>query len=209
MRISSVLKAFTCALALQAAAGSAMAADGESPWLVRLRLIDVAPQESSTVSIGGEAEVNSSVVPELDITYFWSKNVATELILATTKHDVSAKGTALGNLSLGDTWVLPPTLLMQYHFNPEGGVKPYVGAGVNYTFFYNADPGDVTSIDYENGFGVALQAGVDFRIKDNWYFNVDAKKLWLNTDVSINGGGVTADVDLDPWVLGVGFGYRF
>ncbi|WP_417456473.1 OmpW/AlkL family protein [Kordiimonas sp.] len=209
MRISSVLKAFTCALALQAAAGPAMAADGESPWLVRLRLIDVAPQESSTVSIGGEAEVNSSVVPELDITYFWSKNVATELILATTKHDVSAKGTALGNLSLGDTWVLPPTLLMQYHFNPEGGVKPYVGAGVNYTFFYNADPGDVASIDYENGFGVALQAGVDFRIKDNWYFNVDAKKLWLNTDVSINGGGVTADVDLDPWVLGVGFGYRF
>lgn len=209
MRISSVFKTVSCAFALQLAAGSAIAADGESPWLVRLRAIDVAPSESSTVSIGGEAKVDTSIVPELDITYFWSQNVATELILATSKHDVSAIGTALGDLSLGDTWVLPPTLLMQYHFNPEGTVKPYVGAGVNYTFFYNADAGDVASIDYDNGFGLALQAGVDFRIKDNWYFNVDAKKLWLNTDVSINGGAVTADVDLDPWVLGLGFGYRF
>ncbi|WP_202899485.1 OmpW/AlkL family protein [Kordiimonas gwangyangensis] len=148
-------------------------------------------------------------MPELDITYFFTQNVAAELILATSKHDVSALGTAIGDVDLGHTWALPPTLLLQYHFNPEGDVKPYLGAGLNYTFFYSSNPGAVNDIEYDNGFGYALQAGVDFRIKENWYFNVDAKKLWLNTDVSINGGAVTADVDLDPWVLGVGFGYRF
>ena len=209
MRISSVLKACTCAFALHAAAGAAIAEDGNSPWLVRLRVIDVAPHESSTTSIGGAASVDSSIVPELDISYFWTDNWATELILATSKHNVSAIGTALGDVDLGHTWALPPTLLLQYHFNPEGSVKPYLGAGINYTFFYSADPGALASIDYQNGFGFATQAGIDFKIKDNWYFNVDAKKLWLNTDVAINGGAVTADVNLDPWVLGVGFGYRF
>ncbi|WP_020399877.1 OmpW/AlkL family protein [Kordiimonas gwangyangensis] len=209
MRISNLLKASVCALALGAVATPAMAEGGNSPWLVRLRAIDVAPDESSTVSIGGEAKVDSSIVPELDITYFFTQNVAAELILATSKHDVSALGTAIGDVDLGHTWALPPTLLLQYHFNPEGDVKPYLGAGLNYTFFYSSNPGAVNDIEYDNGFGYALQAGVDFRIKENWYFNVDAKKLWLNTDVSINGGAVTADVDLDPWVLGVGFGYRF
>ncbi|NVJ69883.1 MAG: OmpW family protein [Alphaproteobacteria bacterium] len=209
MRISNFLKVLTCAAALQVGAGVAQADSDKGPWQVRLRLIDVAPDESSTVSIGGQANVDSSVVPELDISYFWTDNWSTELILATSKHDVTATGTALGDLSLGHTWVLPPTLLMQYHFNPEGTFRPYMGAGVNYTFFYNGKSGDVDSINYDNGFGFALQAGTDIAIDEDWFINLDVKKLWLNTDVSINGGAVTADVDLDPWVFGVGFGYRF
>ncbi|SDE01267.1 MULTISPECIES: OmpW/AlkL family protein [Kordiimonas] len=209
MRISNFVKLLTCAAALQLGAGAAMADDTKSPWQVRVRLIDVVPDESSTTSIGGQANVDNSLVPELDISYYWTKNWSTELILATSKHNVTATGTALGDLSLGDTWALPPTMLMQYHFNADGTMRPYLGAGVNYTFFYNADAGDVDSIDYENGFGLALQAGVDIDVTDEWFLNLDVKKLWLNTDVSINGGAVTADVDLDPWVLGVGFGYRF
>ena len=209
MRPISVLKLLSCAAAIQLGAGAALADDHDSPWQVRIRLIDVAPDESSTTSIGGEAKVDSAVVPELDITYFWTDNWATELILATTKHDVSAVGTALGDLSLGDTWVLPPTLTLQYHFAPDAAVSPYLGAGLNYTFFYNADSGDVDSIDYSNGFGLAAQAGIDFAVTDNWALNLDVKKIWLNTDVEINGGAVTADVDLDPWVFGAGFTYRF
>jgi outer membrane protein len=209
MRISNVLKVLTCAAALQVAGGTAFAADEKSPWQVRVRLIDVAPEESSTVSIGGEAKVDTAIVPELDITYFFNDNFSAELILATTKHDVTAEGTALGDLSLGDTWVLPPTLTLQYHLNPHGTIRPYVGAGVNYTIFYNHDAGDVETIDYENGFGLALQAGTDIAIDDHWAFNLDVKKIWLSTDVEINGGAVTADVDLDPWVFGAGFTYRF
>jgi len=209
MRVSTLLKAMTCAAALQVAGGAALAQDDKSPWQVRVRLIDVAPDESSTVSIGGEAKVDSAVMPELDITYFFNDNFAAELILATTKHDVRAEGTALGDLSLGDTWVLPPTLTFQYHLNPHGTLRPYVGAGINYTIFYNHDAGDVDSIDYQNGFGWALQAGTDIAIDDHWAINLDVKKLWLNTDVEINGGAVTADVDLDPWVFGAGFTYRF
>lgn len=208
MRKKSILLGLMCGAALLAGTGAVSAQD-KSPWLIRVRLIDVAPEESSTVSIGGEARVDSTIVPELDISYFWTDHFATELILATSPHDVTAVGTTLGNLSLGDVWVLPPTLLAQYHFNPDGQLRPYIGAGVNYTFFYNAEPGDVNSISYDNGFGLALQAGFDIGLNENWAINADVKKLFLNTDVSINGGAVTADVDLDPWVFGLGLAYRF
>lgn len=113
------------------------------------------------------------------------------------------------NIDLGDVWVLPPTLTAQYHFNNSTSFVPYLGAGINYTFFYNADPGAAASIKYDNGFGYALQAGADYKLDEHWMLNVDVKKLFLNTDASVNGGAVTADVDLDPWILGMGVGYRF
>ncbi len=203
----TLMRGIICAAALLGASVTATAQDG--PWQVRLRAINIAPDESSTVSIGGEARVDNQIMPELDITYFWTEHFSTELILATAQHNVSARGTALGDLSLGDVWVLPPTLTFQYNVNPGGDVRPYVGAGVNYTIFYGDDPGDVGSIKYKDGFGFALQAGVDFQINDDWFFNVDAKRIWLDTDVEINGGAVTADVNLNPWVFGVGFGKRF
>lgn len=205
----SLLTCLLCAASMSVISGSVAAQDDKSPWLVRLRLIDVVPEESSSMSIGGEAEVSSTIVPELDITYFWTDNFATELILATSPHDVVAVGTAIGDVDLGDAWVLPPTLLAQYHFNPEGKFRPYIGAGINYTIFHSEDYDTVDDISYDNGFGYAFQVGADIGINDNWAFNLDVKKLFLNTDVSINGGSVTADVDLDPWVFGAGFAYRF
>ncbi|TNE58528.1 MAG: OmpW family protein [Alphaproteobacteria bacterium] len=200
----------TSALAVPAFAGE----DGKSAgdWMVRGRIIAVQGDESSTISvIGGDAEVSTEVVPELDFSYFFTDNLAVELILATTKHDVEAKSTGLGTVDLGSVWVLPPTLTLQYHFDPKGDISPYVGAGVNYTMFYNEDlpAAIVTDIDYDDSFGWALQAGVDFKTNDTWYFNVDVKKLFLSTDVSINGGAIKADVDLDPWVFGIGFGRLF
>lgn len=203
-----ILKGLVCAGLLQFSAGSVLA-DDESPWLVRVRLINVAPEESSSTSIGGAVAVDNTLVPELDISYFWTDNFATELILATSKHNVGAVGTSLGDLDAGHVWVLPPTLMMQYHLNPNGQFRPYVGAGINYTIFYSEDAGSLSDISYDNGFGYAFQAGFDFGLNEHWALNADVKKLYLNTDVSINGGGVTADVDLNPWVFGAGLAYRF
>lgn len=195
---------------------TAVSADDANPWQVRVRLISVAPDESSTISvIGGEAVVSTEYVPELDITYFFNNNISAELILATTRHNVSADGTAVGDAPVGKVSLLPPTLLAQYHFAPDSTFRPYVGAGINYTFFYNedADGTVVTSTNYKDGFGFALQAGVDFAFeKDSpWFFNVDVKKLWLSTDVDLSAGATnfSADVDLNPWIVGAGIGYKF
>jgi outer membrane protein len=194
-----------CAFCMCCAA-SAEAAFEKHDWQMRLRSINVAPDESSTVSNGGEITVDAQAVPELDISYFFTDNISAELILATSKHKMGEVGP---NIDLGHVWVLPPTLMAQYHFNNTAGFVPYVGAGINYTIFYNEDPGAVTSIKYKNGFGYALQFGADYKLDDHWMLNADIKKIFLNTDANVNNGAVTADVDLDPWVLGLGVGYRF
>lgn len=180
----------------------------EGDWLLRARAIDVMPDESADVTvIGGSVEITNNVVPELDISYFLTDNVALELIAATSKHKVTATA---GNLDLGDVWALPPTLTLQYHFVNESSFKPYVGAGVNYTYFYGDDAGkDINTIEYNGSVGPALQAGLDYKLDEKYSLNLDVKKIWMNSNVKINGGAIRADVDLDPWVVGVGVGYTF
>jgi outer membrane protein len=181
---------------------------------VRLRALGVLPDESGTVKTatgvdtGLDAKLGNSYVPEVDLSYFLSDNIALELIAATTRHEVDAKGPGAA-VGLGSVWLLPPTLTVQYHFLPKSRISPYVGAGLNYTIFYNEKSGDVSSISYDNGFGYALQAGVDYAISGPWSLNIDVKKLWLNTDVKVNGGALKADVDINPGIVGIGVGYRF
>ena len=201
------------ALALMCLVGPEAMAKDQGDFLVRARAIGVVPDESATITpIGGNANVGNEYTGELDFSYFFTPHIATELILATTKHTVSATGTGIGDVDLGSVWLLPPTLTVQYHFMPDSSISPYVGAGVNYTFFYKEHPGAVVSASYENAFGVALQAGVDFEVGENMYFNLDVKKLWLNTKATYDAGElgiVSADVDINPWIFGVGIGRAF
>lgn len=204
----------TTALSTAPAAAEEAGFTGKSAgdFMIRLRGIGVIPDEDSSISvIGGHARASNEAVPEIDFSYFITDNIALELIAATSKHDVSARGTSLGSVDLGDVYILPPTLTVQYHPLPKSRFSPYVGAGVNYTIFYNEDAsgGTVTDIDYDDSFGWALQAGLDVAIDNHWYANVDVKKLFLDTDVKLNGGAIRADVDLDPWIVGAGIGYRF
>lgn len=203
-----------------------MAAAQENPWQLRGRLIHVAPDESGDLSVGGAplgggVDIETQTVPELDITYFFSKNVSAELILGVTPHDVTATNVAAvagADVDIGDVTLLPPTLTLQYHFTDLGNFKPYVGVGLNYTLFFNEDAGPVADgIDYDPSFGGALQAGFDYDydgVPGGWFFNVDVKKIWINTDVTVDftsalGAKVDADVDINPLVIGVGAGYKF
>ena len=116
-------------------------ADNSGKWQFRLRGIVVSPDESADIEdIGGDVDISTSIVPEFDITYFFDDNWSMELILGTTKHDVKAVETAVGEIDLGHVWLLPPTLTGQYHFT-GGNFVPYVGAGVNLTLFYGVDEG--------------------------------------------------------------------
>ncbi|WP_298514627.1 OmpW family outer membrane protein [uncultured Kordia sp.] len=184
-------------------------------WQVRARIISVIPNESATIeTIGGDVSIATAYVPELDFTYFFTENWAAELILATTNHDVEAINTAVGTIDLGDVWLLPPTLTLQYHY-PLGDFKPYIGAGINYTIFYSADEGPVAdAIDYDNSFGFAFQAGFDYALTDTWFLNLDIKKILIQTDATVNantalGATVGADVDINPLVIGIGIGMKF
>jgi len=181
--------------------------------MVRARLIDVMPQNStSSISvIGGNVKTTDSITPEVDFSYFLTDNWALELIAATTKHTISGSGTTLGNPKVGTTWVLPPALTAQYHFLPKEKISPYLGAGVNYTIFYEtkAAGGAVNSLSLANNFGTVLQAGVDVNLSGAWYANFDVKQIFVNTKAKLNGGAIAAKTALNPTVVGLGVGYRF
>lgn len=202
-----------CCLLLHATAGAGLAA-GDSPWMVRVRALGIIPDDSSSrISvIGGEAEVDSAIAPDLNFTYFFTDNIAAELTLTYAEHDVSAEKTAVGNVDLGSLDLLPPTLTAQYHFMPNKTFRPYVGAGISYVLIPDEDPGDADWVDYDdNEIGYALQVGFDYFFTDNWSLNVDLKKVWVDVDVAVGALGtvVTTNVDVDPWLIGVGIGYRF
>ncbi len=182
-------------------------------FMVRARAIGVIPlNSSSSISgIGGSVSATAQAAPELDFSYFITDNIALELIAATTRHNVSANNTALGHVDVGSVWVLPPTLTLQYHFMPKERFSPYLGAGINATFFYGASPAGptVTSVGFSNNVGAAIQAGFDYNFSGHWFANFDVKQIFLNTTASINGGAIKASTALNPFVVGAGIGYRF
>ncbi len=177
--------------------------------MVGLKVLNLDPDVDSSVSIGGSATVDDDTVPELDIRYFITDTIAIEAIFGTTEHNVGAVNTALGNVNLGTINVLPPTFTLQYHFKTENSFKPYLGFGINYTFFYDGNPGQFDSVKYKDEIGLAFNLGFDYILNDNNYFNIDIKKYDLPTDVNINSGVATADVDLDPLAISIGYGWRF
>lgn len=178
---------------------------------IRLRGIGVLPDGGGNTTINGRPEPDNAFVPEVDFTYFFSEHIAAELIVATSPHDLKLKNSDLGNVDLGDTMILPPTLTLQYHFTPDSKFSPYLGAGINYTLPYAEDAagGTVTKLKADGSFGYALQAGADYWINDNWGVNIDVKKVWVDVDASINNGAITGNVELDPWIVGAGISYRF
>ncbi|MEQ8392625.1 MAG: OmpW family outer membrane protein [Thalassospira sp.] len=174
--------------------------------LIRGRVLGVVPDEDiDSNTLAGEGRVDNDVIPEVDFSYFITDNIAFELIAGTSKHDVTWND----GKDLGSVRLLPPTLTAQYHFMADQRFSPYIGAGINYTFFYDSKPGQFNSVNYDDGFGYAFQAGFDYAISGPWSLNVDVKKIYLRTDVSVNNGAVNAKADLDPWLFGVGVGYRF
>ncbi len=191
---------------------------------MRVRAIMVAPNEESsgiTPTFPTESvKVTNSVMPEIDITHMVSDHIGFELIAATTKHSVAGKTGTTGTIGkLASTWVLPPTLTAQYHFAPDAKVRPYVGAGINYTMFYSEDASDglesavgATRVDMSDSFGWAAQAGIDIDLNEKMFLNLDVKYIDISTEARLDTtaiGTQRVNVKLNPLVVGVGVGWRF
>lgn len=212
------LFATAAVLALMGAATAANAEDftpkAQGTWVVDYRATVVAPAESGDIltaagaDTGLDVDVGDSYVPTLGITYFVTDNVAVDLTLGTSRHQISAQGGAT-DVEVHRTWVVPPVVTVQYHFNPEARFSPYVGAGINAMIFYGGDDQNGFSVDLDNGVGWALQAGADYAISGPWSANLDVKKVFFETDASINGGALRSSVQLDPWVVSLGISRRY
>lgn len=191
----------TVALAFAVTGGVAQAAQGD--WLARARVINISPDASSSAL---NLDASNETTLELDFTYFVTRNIGLELILATKKHTITSNGAGIGDVSL-----LPPTLTVQYHFAPDSpSFRPYVGAGINYTRFYDINLLNGAATVDKSSWGGAIQLGADFPINKTFFINVDVKKIWIDTDVKLIATGATAaNFKINPVIFGLGVGMKF
>jgi outer membrane protein len=200
---------------------NAVAEDGN--WMMRVRAVYIDwVQESSPVGQLGlpanDIHLEKKWAPEVDFTYFFTKNLAAELILTyPQKHTVRVQSLAS---DVGSLHELPPSLILQYHFTPEAQYRPYVGAGFNYTTYSRVDLAPLNgvvntalggthnaSVDRTNLGGV-LQAGMDFKVGANSYINLDVKKVYIQSDLYLDGAKIST-IKGDPVLWGIGYGFRF
>lgn len=205
-------------VAALALAGTAQAQDFQpkekGTILLNVRATTVSPDADGAIltaagaATGLNVDVKDDLMPTIGLSYFLTDHVAVEIIAGTTNHQIKAKGPGT-DVVVHETWVLPPVVTLQYHFAPTAKVSPYVGAGINYMIFYSGEDKNGFSVDVDNGFGYALQAGVDVALSGKFSANVDVKKVFFETDASINNGALKSTVTLDPWVVSAGIGYKF
>ena len=215
MKINQLAVVLGAALAL----GGAAHADDFKPVaagdiLLNLRISDVAPDAGDAITTlagaptGLKAKVSSEVMPSLGLSYILTDHWAVEVIATTTKHQIKAQGPGT-DVAVKKTWVLPPVVSLQYHFAPGSRINPYVGAGLNYMAFYNGEDQNNFRLRLRNGVGEALEAGVDIATQGAWSLNLDVKKVYFRTRATDTKNGLKSTVNLDPWVLSAGVGYRF
>jgi outer membrane protein len=212
MRLKSLVVAMAAVASLAPIASQAQSAE-DNPWMLRVRAVDLLFQNGQSGLVqAANVKAKNQVIPEFDVSYFFTKNIAAELVLTWPQQVNITYGA--GSANAGKITALPPSLLLQYHFTELGAFKPYVGAGVNYTIFGNRQNfpalGNQAQVD-QSSFGFAGQVGMDYMIDKNWGLNVDVKYITMSTNVTGSGGlaGQSGKLTLNPWTPGVGVTYKF
>lgn len=178
-------------------------------WLVRAGVWGIYPK-SDNLNLGPNADINVDDGYSLgfNITYMATPNIGIELLGAWPfSHDISLSGVG----TIGDTKQLPPTISVQYHFLPDSNFRPYVGLGLNYTFFFDESTEGALSgsdLKLDDSWGLAAQVGMDFDVAPNWFLNVDVRYIDIDTKAKLDGVSI-GTVEIDPWVVGFNVGTRF
>lgn len=116
-------------------------------------------------------------------------------------------------------WIAP-TLLLEYVFLDESSKwRPYIGAGVNYTTFYDrnstaagdAASGGPTKISLTPSVGWAATAGISYHIANNWHAYASYSFSKVATDLTADTAGVirTSHISFAPQALVLSVGYSF
>mgnify|MGYP001048269651 FL=1 len=200
MKTAQVLLA---TLAIGAVSTLAHAQD-DTRWIWRAGVHHVQPKSDNhgTVNVDGSAMLSFSG------TYLFAPNWGVEVLGALPfEHDIDLNSGG----KVAETKHLPPVVSLQYHFNPNGTVRPYLGAGINYTMFFSEDTTGAlagSKLELDPSFGLAAQAGVDFAFGADWFINVDVRWIDIDTDAKLDGSGI-GTVEIDPMVYGLSIGRRF
>jgi len=211
MRLKSLVVAMAAVASLAPIASQAQSSN-DNPWMVRVRAVDLLWNNGqSGIAQTANVKAQNEWIPEVDVSYFFTKNIAAELVLTYPQQvNITATGS---NTNVGKVTALPPSLVAQYHFTDLGAFKPYVGAGINYTIFSNRQNfyGAGAGLQVEpSSVGYVAQVGADYMFDKNWGLNVDVKYITMATNVQAQAGGANlGKLTLNPWTPAVGVTYKF
>jgi outer membrane protein len=200
----SALGAVALALASLTSLSVQAAGNDTGSWLVRARAVHLDSANKDSTGLG--LSINNKTLPEVDISYFFTPNLAAELIL-TYPQKQTVNSTVVGG-DIGTFKHLPPTLTLQYHFTGLPGFRPYVGAGLNYTNISDVKILNGAVNLKRNSYGLAAQIGADVPLGGGWLLNVDVKKAQIGTNVYLSGAD-KGKFKVDPLLVSVGAGLRF
>ena len=210
MRIKTLVAAMAAVASVAPIASQAQSTDSDNPWMIRVRAVDLLwDNAQSGVAQTDNINAKNQVIPEFDVSYFFTKNIATELVLSYPQQvNLTAGGSQAGKIS-----ALPPSLLLQYHFTDLGAFVPYVGAGINYTIFGNRQNfpllNNSVTVD-QSSVGFVAQIGADYMLDKNWGLNVDLKYATMSTNISsVSSGANLGQLTLNPLMPAVGVTYKF
>jgi outer membrane protein len=206
MKKISTLAAIALALTSLTAVSAQAAGNDTGSWLVRARAVHLDSANKDSTGLG--LSMNNKTLPEVDISYFFTPNLAAELILTYPQKQTVHSSVVAGGSDIGTFKHLPPTLTVQYHFTGLPGFRPYLGAGLNYTNLSEVKILNGAVNLKRNSYGLAAQIGADVPLGGGWLLNVDVKKVQIGTKVYL-GGVDKGSFKVDPLLLSVGAGLRF
>ncbi len=215
------MKKTVCGLAILTALMSTnVLAHKEGDIIIRAGAAMVSPNDSSGDVLntsGSKFGVDSDTQLGLTIGYMITDNISFEVLAATPfSHTISTNHGGLGDIA--DTKHLPPTFMLQYYFgDADSDFRPYVGAGINYTVFFDEELNStgknagLSDLSLDDSWGLAANIGADYMLNDDWFLNASVWYADIDTTAKYKAGGTTysTDVTIDPWVFMVGGGYQF
>jgi len=183
--------------------------------IVKAGLVNVAPKDAnadtSALVPGSELDVQSDMQIGITGVYMITPKVGVEVLAATPfEHEVEGDGGAIDGATIATTKHLPPTVSAQYYpMDAASKLQPYVGIGLNYTFFFDEeDDAGLGTSSLKPSWGLTYSAGVDYMIDDKWLVNAAVWKMDIETE--IRGGAADGlEVEIDPLVVMVGAGMKF
>ncbi|MCV6584922.1 MAG: outer membrane beta-barrel protein [Marinibacterium sp.] len=192
------------ASALIAVAGVPAFAQSQGDWTVGVGVGYLSPKDDNGTLAGGKASIDSDTRPIFTAEYFIRDNLGIELLAATPfKHDINIAG--IGDA--GTVKHLPPTLSLNYHFQTDSAFTPYIGAGLNYTTFFD-EQSDLGKLSVDDSWGIALQAGVDYAVSERGAVRLNLRWFDIDSDVTLEGNNI-GKAEIDPWLVGLTYVHRF
>ena len=201
------ITALTLAALMGTIAAPALAQE-KGDMLLGLGLGWIEPSDGTNFPGVGKIDADGALSPTITFEYFIADRVGIELLASWPfKHDLNLDGN-----EIGETRHLPPTLSLQYYFTNKSSITPFVGAGINYTYFFDEDTSGAlaaNSLDLDDSWGLALHAGADFALSDKSALRADVRYIDIETDANVSGVGELDSVEIDPWVFNVAYMLRF